>query len=185
MLHIARHDVHFLFGQRTRTAPVRHALRRTVVDEGLQVFGTALQRDVGGQRLASCALAQYAVAAGATFEVNLFADLELFLAHRWRFRIQRLHHLDAADRRRTTNLHAPFFERFRLGFLRIYTTDRQRDRRRHQQPFHRHTLLHSSSPSGENTNQFVKTENLVFKRPSRRKAVSSSAERHRISYSTA
>ena len=77
----ARHDVHFLLRQLARLAPARHAGRRTLVDEHLQVLGALLLGDVGGERLAGGALAQHAVAAGAALEVDLLRVLELGLRH--------------------------------------------------------------------------------------------------------
>ncbi len=78
---IAGHQVHFLFGQLARGAPVRHPRRRAVGDEALQVVVAVFTGDVGRQRLARRAFPQHPVAAGAALEVDLRALLEFLLRH--------------------------------------------------------------------------------------------------------
>ncbi|MNT04392.1 hypothetical protein D3C72_1389680 [compost metagenome] len=76
-LYITGHQVDFLVGEVAGCAPVRHAGRAAVLDEGLQVFRAARAGDVWRQRLAGRALAQHAVAAGAALEVDLPGVIEL------------------------------------------------------------------------------------------------------------
>ena len=99
LLDVARHQVHVGVGEIARRAPVRHAGRRAVLDEDLQVLGALVDRDVGRERLAGRALAQHAVAAGAALEVDLPRLVELGLRHRRRLRIDVLVHVDARERR--------------------------------------------------------------------------------------
>ena len=82
VLQVARHHVDFGFVEFARGTPVRHAGGRAVGNEGLQVNTAARAGYIGGERLAGRALAQYAVAAGAAFEVNLLGGLELGDRHR-------------------------------------------------------------------------------------------------------
>src|SRR5690606_8349607 len=70
-----------------------------VLDEGLEDFGAALERDVGRERLAGGALAQHAVAARAALEVDLARLVELRLGHRRGLRVDVLVHLLTGPRR--------------------------------------------------------------------------------------
>ncbi len=77
LLQEARHDVDLLRRHLTGGAPVRHTGRRAVGDQGLEVFRAFVERDVRSQRLAGGSLAQDAMAAGATFEIQLRGRCEL------------------------------------------------------------------------------------------------------------
>ncbi len=74
---VARHQVDLGVAEVARGAPVRHAGRRAVGDEGAQVLVAELDGDVRGQRLAGRALAQDAVTPGAALEIDLFRALEV------------------------------------------------------------------------------------------------------------
>jgi hypothetical protein len=87
VLQVACHDVDLLIGEVTGGPPVRHAGGGTVSDQGLQVIGALLARDVRGQWLAGRALAQHAVAAGTTLEIDLGGGIEFDLGHRRTFRV--------------------------------------------------------------------------------------------------
>ena len=138
LLDVARHQVDFGVGELARGAPVRHAGRRAVLDEHLQVLGALGERDVGRQRLAGRALAQHAVAAGAALEVDLPRLVELGLRHRRRLRIDVLVHLDARERR-AARLVLELGRRvhLRLLVLRERATGRERQHGKREQPCRR------------------------------------------------
>ena len=79
---ITGHQIDILLGQIARSAPIGHAGRGAVVDEGLEVLEAQLLRKVGGERLACRALAQHAMTAGAPLEVDQIGAVELVLGER-------------------------------------------------------------------------------------------------------
>ena len=81
VLHEARHDVDFVGREFTRLAPARHARRRALVDEDLEVLRALGLGDVRRQRLAGRALPQHAMAARTTLEVDVLRMLELGHGH--------------------------------------------------------------------------------------------------------
>jgi hypothetical protein len=85
LLDVAGHQIHVSFGHFARGQPVGHASGRAVGNEDLQVIGALAQRDIRGQRLAGGALAQHAVATGATLEIDLAGTVKLGLRHLGRF----------------------------------------------------------------------------------------------------
>ena len=104
LLDVARHQVDLLRCHLAGGLPVRHAGRRAVGDEHLEVVGTLAERDVGGERLAGGALAQHAVTAGAALEVDLARLVEFRLRHRRRLRIDVLMHLHSGEGRSARSL---------------------------------------------------------------------------------
>ncbi|MCY1366673.1 hypothetical protein D9M69_535780 [compost metagenome] len=97
MLDVTRHHVHLFFGHLAAGLPVRHAGRRAIGDEDLEVVRALAHRDVGRERLAGGALAQHAVAARAALEVHLARHIELGLRHGRRLGVHALHHGLGAD----------------------------------------------------------------------------------------
>ena len=105
VLQKARHDVDVLVRQFAGAAPVRHAGRRAVVDEHLEVVGAARLGDVRGERLAGGALPQHAVAAGAALEVDLLGARELLRGHRRGLRADHVGRFARLDRHRGALVH--------------------------------------------------------------------------------
>ena len=81
MEQVTRHEVDLVLGHVAGGAPVRHAGRRTVGDERLQIVHAQVAGDVGGQRLAGGAAAQHAVTAGASLEIDARGLAVLGLGH--------------------------------------------------------------------------------------------------------
>ena len=102
LLQEARHDVDLRGSQVTGCTPVRHAGRRTVGDQCLEVFGAFRLRNVRRQRLAGRALAQHAVAAGAALEIQLGSRMEFGLRQRRPTGRHDLARVFAGDRGRRT-----------------------------------------------------------------------------------
>ena len=141
---ITRHQVDLLFRQIARGAPVRHAGGRTIGDEVAQIFEALRLRQVGCQRLAGGALAQHAVTARATLEVDLVRGGEFF---RRQFRIAwflarllhlvRVHRVEARHVGRNAALVAMISRRLGGGScggrLRLLCVRQRRDRRRSEQ----------------------------------------------------
>jgi hypothetical protein len=78
---ITRHEIDVVRTNVARRAPVGHAARRAVVDEGVQIVVAEFLGDVGGERLAGGTLAQHAVAAGASFKIDLLGAGEFLSRH--------------------------------------------------------------------------------------------------------
>ncbi len=140
LLDVARHQVDLGLGELTRGLPVRHARRRAVGDEDLEVVGALVERDVRRQRLAGGALAQHAVAASAALEVDLPCLVELGLRHRRRLRVGRLVHRLVGQRRGTGLVFQLGLGDALLGRLRGQAGSGQQRRQRHE-PQHLHHLL--------------------------------------------